>query len=208
MLLGQLLDRGFSGGTLPLWAVPVGIIGLFTVRSLSGFLAQYGLAWVGNRAVLMLRQGMFARLLTHTPDLYTHQTASGMTNTLVYEAQAGVTILSASVLTLVRDTLILVALLATLLYLNWQLTLVVGLLIPGRGAGDARLWANACTASRSKARRPPTSWPTSSKKTCWPGASCACTVRRRGTRAAASSQPCRQPCAGLMMKAVVAGAAR
>jgi subfamily B ATP-binding cassette protein MsbA len=130
LLLGQLLDRGFSGGTLPLWAVPVGIIGLFTVRSLSGFLAQYGLAWVGNRAVLMLRQGMFARLLTHTPDLYTNQTASGMTNTLVYEAQAGVTILSASVLTLVRDTLILVALLATLLYLNWQLTLVMGLLIP------------------------------------------------------------------------------
>ena len=130
LLLGQLLDRGFSGGTLPLWAVPVGIIGLFTVRSLSGFLAQYGLAWVGNRAVLTLRQGMFARLLKHTPELYTNQTASGMTNTLVYEAQAGVTILSASVLTLVRDTLILVALLATLLYLNWQLTLVMGLLIP------------------------------------------------------------------------------
>ncbi len=130
LLLGQLLDQGFAGGGLPLWIVPVAIIGLFAVRSLSGFLAQYGLAWVSNRAVLKLREGMFARLLSHTPELYTQQTASGMTNTLVYEAQAGVTILSASVLTLVRDTLILVGLLAYLLWLNWQLTLVVGLLFP------------------------------------------------------------------------------
>lgn len=130
LLLGKLLDQGFAGGGLPLWMVPVAIIGLFAVRSVSGFIAQYGLAWVANRAVLKLREGMFARLLSHTPELYTQQTASGMTNTLVYEAQAGVTILSASVLTLVRDTLILIGLLAYLLVLNWQLTLVVGLLFP------------------------------------------------------------------------------
>ncbi len=133
LLLGKLLDQGFAGGTLPLWVVPVAIIGLFAVRSISGFIAQYGLAWVANRAVLKLREGMFARLLSHTPELYTQQTASGMTNTLVYEAQAGVTILSASVLTLVRDTLILLGLLAYLLVLNWQLTLVVGLLFPAVG---------------------------------------------------------------------------
>ncbi|KPF50129.1 lipid transporter ATP-binding/permease [beta proteobacterium AAP121] len=130
LLLGKLLDQGFAGGSLPLWVVPVAIIGLFAVRSISGFIAQYGLAWVANRAVLKLREGMFARLLSHTPELYTQQTASGMTNTLVYEAQAGVTILSASVLTLVRDTLILIGLLTYLLVLNWQLTLVVGLLFP------------------------------------------------------------------------------
>jgi subfamily B ATP-binding cassette protein MsbA len=73
---------------------------------------------------------MFQRLLDSTPALLTQQTASGMTNTLVYEAQAGVTILSASMLTLVRDTLVLAALLVYLLTLNWQLTLIVGLLFP------------------------------------------------------------------------------
>ena len=129
-LLGRLLDKGFAGGQMPLWQVPVVIIGLFFVRSVSGFVAQYGLAWTANRAVLQLREGMFARLLASAPALFTQQTASGMTNTLVYEAQAGVTILSSSLLTLVRDTLVLVALLAYLLTLNWQLTLIVGLLFP------------------------------------------------------------------------------
>ncbi len=132
-LLGKLLDQGFAGGALPLWLVPVAIIGLFAVRSASGFIAQYGLAWAANRAVLRLREGMFARLLSSAPSLFTQQTASGMTNTLVYEAQAGVTILSASMLTLVRDSLILVAQLIFLLTLNWQLTLIVALLFPAVG---------------------------------------------------------------------------
>ncbi len=129
-LLGRLLDQGFAGGSMPLWLVPLAILGLFGLRSVTGFITQYGLAWAGNRAVLQLRVGMFQRLLDSAPAMFTAQTASGMTNTLVYEAQAGVTILSASMLTLVRDSLVLVALLVYLLTLNWQLTLIVGLLFP------------------------------------------------------------------------------
>ena len=130
MLMGRLLDQGFAGGSLPLWLVPVAIITLFTVRSAAGFVTQYGLAWAGNRAVLQLRRSMFDRLLASAPAVFSQQSASAMTNTLVYEAQAGVTILSASLLTLVRDSLILLALLAYLMTLNWQLTLIVGLLFP------------------------------------------------------------------------------
>jgi subfamily B ATP-binding cassette protein MsbA len=129
-LLGKLLDQGFAGGGLPLWVVPVAIIGLFAVRSLSGFVAQYGLAWTANRAVLQLRQRMFETLTRADPGVLTRHSASSMTNTLVYEAQSGVTQLSASLLTLVRDSLILLALLGYLLTLNWQLTLIVGLLFP------------------------------------------------------------------------------
>ncbi len=132
-LMNRLLDQGFAKNNLPLWMVPAAIIGLFALRSISGFIAQYGLAWTANRAVLSLRDGMFTRLLASQPMLFSQQTASGMTNTLVYEAQAGVTILVNSMLTLVRDSLTLVALLAYLLWLNWQLTLVVGLLFPAVG---------------------------------------------------------------------------
>ena len=109
-LLGKLLDQGFATGSMPLWVVPAAIISLFAVRSLAGFVAQYGLAWTAHRAVLVLREAMFARLLRSQPALFSQQTASGMTNTLVYEAQAGVTILSTTMLTLVRDSLILAAL--------------------------------------------------------------------------------------------------
>ena len=132
-LMNRLLDQGFARGQLPLWMVPTAIIGLFAVRSLSGFVSQYGLAWTANRAVLKLREAMFGRLLSSAPALFTQQSASGLTNTLVYEAQGGVTQLVNSLQTLVRDSLVLVALLIYLLSLNWQLTLLVGLLFPAVG---------------------------------------------------------------------------
>ncbi|MDE2372322.1 MAG: lipid A export permease/ATP-binding protein MsbA [Burkholderiales bacterium] len=129
-LLQYLLDDGFASSRLPLWAVPTALIALFAIRSASGFVAQYGLAWVANRAVMMLREHMFVRVLAASPTLFTASTASGMTNTLVYEAQTGVQQLTGSVLTLARDSLILVVLLVILLVTNWQLTLIVALLFP------------------------------------------------------------------------------
>ncbi|MDP3084818.1 MAG: lipid A export permease/ATP-binding protein MsbA [Rubrivivax sp.] len=129
-LMQPLLDRGFTGGALPLWLIPAAIIGLFAVRGLAGFVAQYGLAWAANRAVLQLRQAMFERLLAAEPSLYTRHTASSLTNTAVYEAQGGTMLLVSALLTLVKDSLTLLALLGYLLWLNWQLTMFVALLFP------------------------------------------------------------------------------
>ena len=40
---------------MPLWQIPVVVIGLFALRGLAGFVAQYGLAWAANRGMLELR---------------------------------------------------------------------------------------------------------------------------------------------------------
>ncbi|MDH5538381.1 MAG: lipid A export permease/ATP-binding protein MsbA [Rhizobacter sp.] len=129
-LMQPLLDSGFKGGTLPLWIVPVAIIGLFAVRGLAGFVAQYGLSWAASRGMLVMRRAMFERVLTAQPALFTRQSASSLTNTLSYEVQIGATLLVNSLLSLLRDSLTLLALLGYLLYLNWQLTLFVGVLFP------------------------------------------------------------------------------
>lgn len=129
-LLQPLLDQGFNAGKLPLWLVPLAIVALFALRGAAGFVAQYGLAYTANHGVLALRRAMFERLLTAQPALFGQQTASSLTNTLVYEVQSGTALLVASLLTLIKDSLTLLALLAYLLWLNWQLTLFVALLFP------------------------------------------------------------------------------
>jgi ATP-binding cassette, subfamily B, bacterial MsbA len=129
-LMRPLLDQGFTGRNLPLWLIPVAIIGLFAVRGIAGFVAQYGLAWTASRAVLRVREALFQRLLDAAPALYGKHNASTLTNMLVYEVQSGTTLLVNSLLTLVRDSLTLVALLGYLMWLNWQLTLFVALLFP------------------------------------------------------------------------------
>lgn len=130
MLLNALLDDGFQGRKLALWMVPVAVIGLFTIRGIAGFVSQYGLAWAATRGVLRLREAMFARLLDAQPAIFGRSSASSLTNTVAYEAHSGTNQLVYSIQNLVYESLRLVALLAYLLYLNWQLTVFVAVLFP------------------------------------------------------------------------------
>ncbi len=129
-LLKPLLDRGFTQGGLPLWAVPASLLGLFGLRGLTGFLAQIALAKVANGGMLSLRRALFARLLDADMALYSQQSASALSNTVVYEVQTGSTLLINAALDFARDSLALVALFCYLLYLNWKLTLFVVVLFP------------------------------------------------------------------------------
>ena len=129
-LMKPLLDRGFTAGSLPLWLVPLAIVGIFAVRGLAGYVAQYGLSWTAQGGVQRLRRALFARILSARPAIFAEHSSSNLTNTLVYEVQTGATLLVDSLLTLVKDSLTLLALLAYLLWLNWHLTLFVGVLFP------------------------------------------------------------------------------
>ncbi len=129
-LMKPLLDKGFGGGGLPLWAIPVAIVGIFALRGVAGFVAQYALSWAAHRGVQDLREALFARILSAQPAMFGQQSASSLTNTLVYEVQNGAQQLINSVLTLVKDSLTLAALLGYLVWLNWRLTLFVGVLFP------------------------------------------------------------------------------
>nr|WP_312569794.1 lipid A export permease/ATP-binding protein MsbA [Comamonas sp.] len=130
-LLKPLLDSGFSQGTLNLWMVPIAIIGVFLLRGVAQFLAQYALSQVANDAMLRLREVLFNRVQTADMRLFQAQTASSLSNTVVYEVQTGANQLVNAFITFSRDGFTLLALLGYLLYLNWQLTLIVGIVAPG-----------------------------------------------------------------------------
>jgi ATP-binding cassette, subfamily B, bacterial MsbA len=129
-LLQPLLDQGFERQAIPLWLVPLALIGLFGVRGLCGFVAQMALAKVANDGILRLRKKLFERVQQADMALFGQQSASKLSNTVVYEVQAGSAMLVHSLLALVRDSLTLLFLLGYLLILNWKLTLVVAVLFP------------------------------------------------------------------------------
>ena len=81
--------------------------------------------------MLALRAALFDRLLAAEMGLFTRQSASTLSNTVVYEVQTGATLLVQALLGISRDGFTLVALLGYLLYLNWQLTLIVAVVVPG-----------------------------------------------------------------------------
>jgi subfamily B ATP-binding cassette protein MsbA len=130
-LVKPLLDRGFTKGQLQLWMVPVAMILLFAVRGLAQFISQYALARIANEGMQRLRRILFQKLLAAELALFSRQSASTLSNTVVYEVQTGGMLLVQALLGLSRDGLTLIALLFYLLYLNWKLTLIVGVLVPG-----------------------------------------------------------------------------
>lgn len=129
-LLQPLLDNGFTQGTLPLWQVPVFIVGLFVIRGLAQLSYQYSLSRITNAGMLKLRKDLFERVQYADVALFSKQSASTLSNTVVYEVQNGAAQLVQSFLVISRDGFTLVALLVYLIYLNWQLTLTVAIVMP------------------------------------------------------------------------------
>ena len=130
-LFKPLLDEGFSENSLPLWMVPTAVIGIFVVRGLAFFLSQYALARIANDGMQALRDALFQRLMHAEMSIFSKQSASTLSNTLVYEVQTGATQLISALLGLSRDGFTLLALIGYLLFLNWKLTLLVFLVVPG-----------------------------------------------------------------------------
>ncbi len=129
-LMKPLLDQGFKGGSFSLWLVPAALMGLFALRGIAGFVAQYSLAYMANQAMVALRRRLFAKLLEAPMSLFGSSSASSLSNTVVYEVQTGTTLLVNAMLSLLKDSLTLVALMAYLLYINWKLTLIVLFIFP------------------------------------------------------------------------------
>lgn len=129
-LLKPLLDQGFNSNTLPLWMVPVALIGLFMLRSSASYLSDIAVAKITQTNLQQLRTKMFESISYSDIRLFRDHAATSLANTVVYEATNGALVLLQSVTTVVKDSLTLVALTCFLLYLNWQLSMIVLLIFP------------------------------------------------------------------------------
>ena len=125
-----LLDRGFGKRDLELWTVPVVLLSIFAVRGLAGYIAQIALSRITNDGLTRLRRAMFEKVLHAHLQLFSSESSSSLSNAIVYETQTGASMLVNSLLSLTRNALTLIALMVYLLYLNWQLTLIVIAVFP------------------------------------------------------------------------------
>ncbi|MBJ9593096.1 lipid A export permease/ATP-binding protein MsbA [Burkholderia seminalis] len=134
-LLKPLLDHGFGahGSDNAKWYVPIAVIGLALVRGVSQYTSNYLLNYVSNRILLQLRLEMFQRMLHTGASFFQRETASTVINAIVFEVNQILSVLTGVMVTLVRDSLTVIFLLGYLFYLNWRLTLIVAVILPGIG---------------------------------------------------------------------------
>ncbi|MDF3836684.1 lipid A export permease/ATP-binding protein MsbA [Cupriavidus basilensis] len=130
-IVNDLLDKGFGGAYAgKLWHVPALLTGVALVRGVAQFASGYLLSLISNRVLLKMRMQMFERML-HAPALFFHRnTAASLINAVIFEVNQVMQILTGVLITLVRDSLTVLALLIYLFYTNWRLTLVVAVILP------------------------------------------------------------------------------
>lgn len=131
VIMKPLLDQGFSGAKPSyVWSIPLAVIGLVFLRGLCSFGSDYLLAWVANNMLLGMRKEMFERLLGLPDEEFKRGDTGRLLNRFTIDA-GNVTISATDVITVVvRETLVIIALLAVLLYMSWQLTLIVLVMLP------------------------------------------------------------------------------
>ncbi|MFT3805022.1 MAG: lipid A export permease/ATP-binding protein MsbA [Burkholderiaceae bacterium] len=130
-LMKPLLDQGFvARDDIPIWVVPVAIIGIFIGRGIGTFTSNYALNWVANKVLVDFRKQMFSHVMRLPSHEFQDQASGVLISRIVFEvnniAQAATRVLT----TVVRDSLVILGLLGYLMWLNWKLTLVALVLIP------------------------------------------------------------------------------
>ena len=130
--LELLLDKGFGPNKVDfsLWLVPLVLLTIFIMRGVFTFSTAYLNNWIMSRVLNDLRRMVFDKLL-RLPVARFHEESTGkVINTVIGDVRQVVDMINSVFLAFVRDSLVLIGLLAGLLYLNWKLTLIALVVIP------------------------------------------------------------------------------
>ena len=131
VIMKPLLDDGFTGAKPHyIWSIPLAVIGLIFLRGITTYASTYVFAWVANKMLLTLRGDMFARLLSLPDEEFKRGDTGRLLNRFTVDAGVMTGVATEVVTVIVREVLTVVAMLAVLLYMSWQLTVIVFLVMP------------------------------------------------------------------------------
>jgi len=111
--------------------LPLAIFGVFLLRGLGSYVSEYGMAYTGHRVVFDLRRALVDQLL-RLPTPYYDVTPSGMVQSkLTFDAHQLASAASGTITTAIRSSLTIATMLGWLLWINWKLTMMTFVILPG-----------------------------------------------------------------------------
>ena len=129
-LVKFIIDTIEQGNKTEQKYLPVFIIALVAFRSFGAFFGNYFLAKVSVNVVHKLRQEIFNHYARLSTEYFDAQNSGHLISLITYNVAQVTTATTNSVKIFVREGLIAVGLIAYLLWLNWQLTLVFFVIAP------------------------------------------------------------------------------
>lgn len=106
------------------------LLGVIVVRAVVGYLANYSMARLGRYVVHEIRHDIFARLITLPSAYFAKNSSSKNVSKLIYDVEATATATTDTLTILFKDSVVSIALIFWLFYLDWRLTLIFIVSIP------------------------------------------------------------------------------
>ena len=104
--------------------IPAAVLVIFLVRGIGFFLGNYGITYVARRVIHQLRLDIFDRLLVLPARFYHRNSSATLLSKLTFNVEQVTGAATDALKIFVREGLTIVGLLAYIVYLNWQLSLV------------------------------------------------------------------------------------
>jgi ATP-binding cassette, subfamily B, bacterial MsbA len=138
-LIKEITDEGFvKESSQQMFALPLLLFSLMTVRALAGFFSSYSLRIVARRVVEKLRNQVFSKLLMLPVSFFDANSNGLLVSKLTYDIERLSNVVTRSALNVLRDVLTVIGLVAYMIYLDWKLTLVFAAVAPIMGLYLAR----------------------------------------------------------------------
>ena len=130
-IMKPLLDESFvADSSTNLIRLPLLLVLLFFIRGIASFISGYGMKLVANHIVMDLRREMFDKLQRLPLHYFDNQSSGNIIAKFTFNVARVTNAATSVIITLVKDTLIIIGLVAYALYLNWQLTLIIMVIVP------------------------------------------------------------------------------
>jgi subfamily B ATP-binding cassette protein MsbA len=129
-----MIDQVFVGkdSELGLWMVGA-IFVIALTRMIGSFVGVYGMEWAGRKVIADLRQELFDRYVSLPATFYDTYSSGQLISKLAYNSEQVASAATNSVVSAIRDVLLVCFLMGVMLSINAQLTLVMLMLVPAIG---------------------------------------------------------------------------
>ena len=123
-LMEYMVDSVESSDSEARIIIPAAVLAIFMVRGIGFFLGNYGITYVARRVIHQLRLDIFDRLLVLPARFYHRNASATLLSKLTFNVEQVTGAATDALKIFVREGLTIVGLLAYIVYLNWQLSLV------------------------------------------------------------------------------------
>ncbi len=130
-LIKQVTDEGFVKKAADKTVLlPLMLFGLMLIRGVAGYVSVYTMRVVARRVVEDFRKEMFSKLMLLPVHYFDARSAGALVSKFTYDVERLSSATTRSWLNVLRDILTVIGLIAYMLYLDWQLTLVFASVLP------------------------------------------------------------------------------